>query len=226
MKARTNNSGFTIIELMFSTIIFSIVLLLCLTALIQIGRMYYKGVTTSQTQSAARSVMDELGQAVQLSPKEIKAPPPLGPDIAAGAAPNLYTGFACIGQVKYSFAIDRQQKANPVAGQKQIRHALWASEDPDCLSGGASAADLTQATVPGGGRDLLAENMRLTKFRFTKKSPADDSTWQIEVSVAYGDDDLLMTVPAEQTKRCEGPSLGTQFCAVSNLSSIVKRRVK
>ncbi len=54
--------GFTIIELLIATTIFSVVLLLAASGLLYIGRLYYKGLTSSATQEAARNIMQELTQ--------------------------------------------------------------------------------------------------------------------------------------------------------------------
>jgi prepilin-type N-terminal cleavage/methylation domain-containing protein len=44
-RRTSNRSGFTIIELMIATAVFSVVLLLCATALVTIGNMYRRGIT-------------------------------------------------------------------------------------------------------------------------------------------------------------------------------------
>src|SRR3990167_1480215 len=61
------NSGFTIIELIFATTIFSVILLVCLGAFIQIGRLFYKGVNIAHTQEAARSLLTDISDDLRLS---------------------------------------------------------------------------------------------------------------------------------------------------------------
>jgi prepilin-type N-terminal cleavage/methylation domain-containing protein len=230
--------GFTIIELMFATVVFSSVLLLSLAALVQIGKMYYKGVTTAQTQQSARSLLDELSQSIQFSGANIEAPrnmtggaPPQGPDIAAGSGA---TGFFCVGTTRYTYALDRQQSDDNDTSKKHILHALWADE-PGVCAGITNAnvanyfstypVDLTSA-VPStyNGRDLLSDNMRLT--RFAVDSLVDKSIWQVRLTVVYGEDDLL-TIDSDNPSRriCKGATVGTEFCAVSELSTIIKRRI-
>lgn len=238
-----NNRGFTIIELMFSTVTFSVVLLLCLTGVIQIGRMYYKGLTTSQTQQAARSLIDELTQSIQLSGNNIEQPRnltggvvPVGPAITAAASPTAgAVGFFCIGTTRYTYAIDRQQNNTNDGPNKKIRHAMWADEPSVC----ANVSNITQyfvefpvdltAVQPStfSGRDVLADNMRLTKLDILQPSGITDrSVWQVTLTVFYGDEDLIIVDPNNAARRiCRNASLGGQFCAFSELSTIVKRRI-
>ncbi len=229
-----NTSGFTIVELMFSTVIFSVVLLLCLSALVQIGRMYYKGITTAQTQDTTRSVMDELSQSIQLSGGSISAPTgPAGPlVVVSGTVTNAATGHFCIGDSRYSYAMDRKQSDAPssVAADKEVRHVLWVDSVPNCAAADLTAfpvVDLMTAvpTPAAGDHELLSQSMRITKLVMSPLT-ADNSTWQIYLTVAYGDDDVLIVDPSDATRRiCQGSSIGTQFCAFSELSTVVKRRI-
>lgn len=257
----TNNThhqkGFTIVELMFSTAIFSTVLLLCLSALVQIGRMYYKGVTTAQTQEVARGVLDELTQSIQLNAGNVKSPSaldgvspaPTGPVVAVDptdVAKNA-VGYFCIGTTRYTYALDRKQsptKGNSAAN-KEIYHAIWVDE-PSICADAASVGDISSTpvdlkaaapTVDGlgkaNGRDLLSDNMRLTRITIVPAAgPTDNSVWRIQLTIAYGDDDVLVYDDAgtaadtsDDRRICKGSSIGTQFCAFSELSTIVKRRV-
>ena len=231
--------GFTIIELMFSTVTFSVVLLVCLAGVIQIGRMYYKGLTISQTQQTARSLIDEVTQSIQLSGGNIEVPrdllgavAPAGPNVVANG--NAY-GFFCIGSTRYTYALDRQQSnANDVTNKK-ILHAMWVDEPGYCA--GVSdikqyfidrPVDLTQVKPSDyNGRDVLAENMRLTRLSIQQPAGVSDkSVWYVLLTVAYGDEDLLIIDPKDTTRKmCRNTAVGGQFCATSELRTIVKRRI-
>jgi prepilin-type N-terminal cleavage/methylation domain-containing protein len=63
----TRQHGFTIVELMIATTVFSTVLLLCAVGLVSVGRMYQKGSTARVTQESARSIMDQLQNDFELS---------------------------------------------------------------------------------------------------------------------------------------------------------------
>lgn len=240
---RRTSHGFTIIELLFSTVTFSVVLLVCLAGVIQIGRMYYKGLTTSQTQQTARSLIDELSQSIQLSGDNIESPrnltggvAPSGPTIGGQSdARTNAVGFFCIGSTRYTYVIDRQQDNANNGLAKKIRHAMWADEPGVC----ANVSNITQyftdypvdltAAVPStyNGRDVLSDNMRLTRLQIVPPvGVTDRSVWIVLLTVAYGDDDLLITDPNDGTRRiCRNTSVGGQFCAFSELRTIVKRRI-
>jgi prepilin-type N-terminal cleavage/methylation domain-containing protein len=91
---KTNNKGFTIIELLIATVTFSVILLIITGAIIQFSKVYYKGVVSSRTQEAARSVVDEVSKAAQFSP-----------DFKEDT--NAAGGLAwCFGNKRFSFAKD------------------------------------------------------------------------------------------------------------------------
>lgn len=77
-----NSEGFTLVELMIATSIFSVILLLLTFGLLGIGQNYYKGRNSVRTQDTARRIMDEISQAIQFS-----AEPP-SPIITVGTPPN------------------------------------------------------------------------------------------------------------------------------------------
>lgn len=60
-----NAQGFTLVELMIATALFSSILLLITFGLLSIGQNYYKGKNSARTQDVARRVIDEISQAIQ-----------------------------------------------------------------------------------------------------------------------------------------------------------------
>src|SRR6185437_9676288 len=59
-------AGFTIVELMIAAAIFSLVLILLSYGVIRFNQAYYGGLVQSSTQNAARSIIDNISQAIQL----------------------------------------------------------------------------------------------------------------------------------------------------------------
>jgi len=231
----SNKQGFTIVELMIATMVFSVILLLITFGMLQVGRTYYKGITSTKTQNAARSIMDRISQAIQFSGGEVKETPPVG-------APGTVYAF-CINDQQYSFLIDKQLtdgSPNP----DQSKHVLVV----DTPAGGCNTttppdlnnpADLKDAMVFPDAVDpeeLMGANMRLAKLSVTP-DPTDPgitdpslgiSLWRITVKVVYGDNDLLIndSTDPDYHQKCAASSAGTQFCAFSELSTVVKKRVK
>lgn len=228
MKAKTihanSSAGFTIVELMIATIIFSIILLGATAAIIQVGRMYYKGVIVAQTQETSRRVMDSISRPIQFAgttPREV-------PPTSIG---GIQTGALCIDDQRYTYGINAQvndtvPNGSYSAANHRARHALW----QDTLSSANSACtalNLTQASPSDGntkagttGKEVLAQNMRLARFTVS----ASGNIWSIDAMVIYGDDDLLLPDGNNPTG-CGSLAQSAQWCAVSSLNTQVYKRI-
>lgn len=60
MQLRRNNKGFTLVELILATAVFSIALIAITAALIQLFKAYQSGISIRKTQNSARVVSEEL----------------------------------------------------------------------------------------------------------------------------------------------------------------------
>lgn len=218
--------GFTIIELMISTTIFSLILMLCLAGILQITKMYYGTVTQTRTREAARTVVDEIAEAIRFTSQDIQTTPAslTGPEVDLA---DESVGYFCIGLKRYTYALDRQMKAEPSATTKQLRHAIW-QDEVDGLSGctAPAAGFLNEETPSAGGRDLLSENMRLYEMSITVRDEVR-KTYDVSIGVAYGDDDLLSPRPVDAPTEltCEGAFAGVEFCATTNFLVTVQKRL-
>jgi prepilin-type N-terminal cleavage/methylation domain-containing protein len=197
MKYLKNEKGFTLLELLISTTVFSVILLLCTFGLIQVGRNYYRGNTISRTQNATRSAMNTLTQSIQFS-----GSPPQGTLPAASSSPPQ-SGIFCIGSLRYDYKLKTQVKdsinENYALKTSRIDNAA------DCNSGSS-----------GPQTELLGKGMSLREFSIVENG----SDYTITMLVAYGDDDLL-----NDNGLCKGGA-GSQFCATSSLKTTVHRRLK
>lgn len=200
--------GFTIVEFMIATAVFSLVLLVCAYAIVYVGRMFYKGMITNRTQDTARQLVEDIASAVQFGVGGIRS---------GNATRNGVAVLSlCIGDRRYSYVSDRSQGAS--AGQ--VRHVLW--QDRLSSSTACIPVDITQATPPDSedGRDLLGENMRLPHLLVES---SDNGIWRVEVRVAYGED--ISSFTDSDASSCVAVLAGGQFCAVSNFSTSVTRRL-
>lgn len=205
----TGNSGFTIVELMIASTVFATVLLVVTFAVLQIGRTYYKGITTTRTQEATRAVVDELSQAIQFGSGE--------PYV------NLSGGVVCAGSKRFSFVLNQQVTGGTAPGD----HALM-MEQVDACDG--------QVRDMSAGREMLNTRMRLASFdvqRVVDSEDDDDEVpvigarlYRITVRVVSGDNDLLEDRSGNGIlDSCRAERAGGQFCAVSELSTVVQRRL-
>jgi prepilin-type N-terminal cleavage/methylation domain-containing protein len=221
---KSNNRGFTIIELMIATTVLSVILLLVTVMMISIGNLFYKGVNQARVQDDVRNITDEISQHLQLS-----ATTPLpGTDIAN---PNI--GVYCVGDTRYSYAKNVQIGHQLGGSGLSYSHVLWR----DLPSGGCVATQGANLQNPNlrGGAELIAPNSRLTDFSISIASP-----YTISVSVAYGDDDLLCDTgtPGDCSSTVQSTHLlspvgqinckstsGDQFCATASLTTTVSNRL-
>lgn len=209
-----NKHGFTIVELMIATAIFSIVLLVTTTGVVAIGKAYYKTLTTTRVHEAVRGVMDNVSRSLQFSDAE-----ELSDHVADGAGVPYPTKARCFGSDRYTYVINQ-----PVNG---ANHGLY-------LDKRADGDTCEPNTAFSGGSELLGNNMRLLQFDVSQQSP-----FRISVRIAYGDNDLLTTYqnnglpvnpggPSDTDAAgtlCKGIA-GSQFCATAGLETTVNSRVK
>ncbi len=207
MSMSKNQKGFTIIELMIATTVFSVILLVASAAIIQIGKVYYKGLISARTQENARYIMENVSRDLQFSNtnglQRHKDPDKPYTDARA----------YCIGSNKYTYYLNTQV----VSGT----HGLILSD--------ATPGDCSPNTNPtDDDREMLGANTRLLRFDI-KDLPG--GIYEINIAIAYGDSDLLTThgTPsgegATASALCKTGVAGSNFCATSMLDTTVKRRI-
>jgi prepilin-type N-terminal cleavage/methylation domain-containing protein len=209
-------SGFTIIELLVATLVFSVVLVLIAEGVLQFNHAYYGGITQSNTQNTARSIMENISQAIQFSGDQVTSP------IARGGAER---GF-CIGNNRYSYLLGWELVDGAADSSKhQTNHALVMDTPGNC--GGMNAQDFTKS-LTASSTELLGPHMRVSKLTVSQVAGTTD-LYKIDIRVAYGDDDLLRSPsgggPTANDVVCQGGS-GSQFCATSELSTVVQKRIQ
>lgn len=205
-KIIKKQQGFTMLELMIASAVFSVVLMLCSLALIQIGRAYYKGVTSIRAQDATRRIIDDISQSIQFSDTTI-------------TETSLVTDKAqafCIGTKRYSYILNKQLSDNPTPTQS--KHVLVSDVLPTC---NASDVQDLNGTLSSGSREWLEPSMRLLNLEVSKGS--SNTVYKIKVRLAYGDDDLFDD--KDLTNVICNSGAGSQFCAVSELTTYVRRRL-
>lgn len=214
---------------MIATLVFSTILLVITFGVLQFSRAYYRGTTTTNLQNTARSVMDTVSQAIQFSGAEISSSP-LSTTINAND-----TGAFCIGGTQFDFILHSKRTNSGAAD-----HVLYRTPRD---SGGACTH---KAFDPNTSKDLVDAEMRLVNFDISQFSGGINSLWQVELRLAYGDDDLLCSPSLSSSDQgsCsynQAPSNfsyivrddltckvanGSEFCAVSDLDTVVQKRVQ
>lgn len=213
---QTSRGGFTIIELMIATAVFSVVLLLCTYAVLSIGRAYYRGVITTRTQETARGIMEEITDSIRFG----------GAEVTKLEDHDGVEAF-CIGQLQFSYRLDTQLVERPsVGGDKRpedepapepetgTAYKVFNKHKPCYGLADVSAMDKS-------GTELLRLRMRLDKLSIDAV-PGSPGIYKVVVRVIHGEKDLLEGATGEQV--CKQERAGSEYCAVSELSTIVERR--
>ena len=201
-----NQRGFTIIELLIAIGVFSVVLMLCSTAIVHVGRMYYKGVITNRTQDTARRFAEDVAGAIQFG---TASSDPLLFRRTGTASFGITVESLCLGDVRYSYSRSHYLG--------EIPHVVWR----DRWSGSTCPpVNITVAVPSAGGQEMLGANMRVPQG-INVPLPSG-GLWQVSVFISYGDTTNLFT--DSTLTSCRGVNASGQFCATSGFNtSVVKR---
>lgn len=213
--------GFTIVEFMIATTVFSVVLLVITAAVLFLSRSYQDSLYASSTQAAASNLVDTVAQSVKFSSTPITST-----THASG------TRSYCIGTKQYLYVLGKQLDGNNMS--TRTRNAVIARQNSNC-----TLESIITSQPSGSPQELLGRSMRLSKLSITS-SPTSPAVYTVSARVVYGDDDLLCspsvsgscdsttTMSAVDLARsdimCRSNS-GAEYCAVSELSTTVYRRL-
>ena len=217
-KLTKNQFGFTIVELLMATVVFSVVLLIVTTGIIKISQSYYRGIIQNRTQEAVRNVSEEISRTIQLAN---------GQKVLSTANAGFGTsgGQFCVGAVRYTYGLNEKIGDPGAVGLKAEK---------------VPPNDCNAASVPTNVTQLLSKNMRLLRFKVEPDPLTQDKTYRIDIRVAYGDNDLLShynddgspirPAPADVIDDADGAVCksgvsGGSFCATAQLDTLVKKRL-
>jgi prepilin-type N-terminal cleavage/methylation domain-containing protein len=223
--------GFTIVELMIASAVFSTVLLVALTGFLQIGRLFYKGVSETQTQDTTRQVVSDISSNLKATSSTVAIP-----QTFAGAG-QPYSYF-CAGAYRYTYgtymtgadsghttqfvsslaSIYDPSAANVNMGLVKDRVGSGNCPQP-CANGSTNAATRCTGTrvAISGATELLGNGMRIGQISINQVGTT--SLYNVNVSVVYGDYSVLDYNTTPPT--CAGNSSEQRFCAVDQLSTSV-----
>ena len=214
-QIQRNQHGFTILELMIATMVFSVILLLVTTGIINIGKTYYKGALQARTQDTARNIIDEISRGIQFSGVDALQTTPLNvvatPYPVAGGKYGL-----CVNDIRYAYVLDKQL-ATVNSGDKVTKTLI--SYNGSC----SGTPPLVENVATVTGKELLGLGMRLTALEVKS---IGTNTFSVTVEVASGDRDLFDPpfISGNISASCKSGA-GKEFCAISRLSTIVQKRV-
>lgn len=226
-----DQKGFTIIELLIATTVFSLVLVVIMAASIQMGRYFYKGISESRAQNTSRQLMDTISNAIEFS----GITPRTGTPQSYGALTGAYAVQSiCLDKVRFSYVINLQVDDNVSGGVntapnvRKVRHVVWRDNNAD---GGCTPQNLTldqpTSVATTAGVEIMPPGMRLTTLtikRLTKGASPVGETRIIDVRVMYGD---IGTMDTSKTPYiCLDTTQGGAFCGLSELNTAVMPRLQ
>ncbi|HUD07759.1 MAG TPA: prepilin-type N-terminal cleavage/methylation domain-containing protein [Candidatus Saccharimonadales bacterium] len=207
--------GFTIIELMIATAVFSLVLLIAIVAIITVNNSFVKGNIQSQTQDTARSVLSTISQDIQFNSAS---------SIILGTPDGQY-GYYCLGNDVYIYQTG--QEINTLSSPP-IYHALLelTNSCPSNLTADPVGIEyvsyLKEAT--GGGNsthELLSQDLSLEQLNIIQ---VNGNSYEVTLTIGYGDSVITASNPSDDS--CPPESLGGNLCAISTLTTTVTPRIQ
>lgn len=194
-----HSSGFTIVELMIATAVFSTILVAITVGVMYFTRQYYKSVYTSETQNVARDIADEVANAVKFGSSAVTT--------ISSTTPGQPVLFCAGGYVFYTpslYSGNGRYNGTPSTG-------FYRQPMPN--------GTCTAPTNTTNRKQLLAKNMRVAKINFVASA---SGLYTFSITVAYGDDDLLSD--NGETAQCK-TGAGSEYCAVSSLVTTIQKRI-
>ncbi|MHB1865528.1 MAG: prepilin-type N-terminal cleavage/methylation domain-containing protein [Candidatus Saccharimonadales bacterium] len=227
---KVNQSGFTIIELMIATAVFTVILIITTTTLIGISETYIKGSVEGQTQQTARTVLSDISSDIQLNNPNINIS-----DLSTNnKLPDEF--YFCIGNDVYAYQLDQVVSSNNWA---LVRYTAGCPNSPPSNPLNNPEAE-----------ELLSANERLGELSIAPVTSAGNAIigYTIQVEVGYGNNTNGNSLINDKTNpqwnppppeplspnkgygyvdypyQCQGGT-DSSFCAVSTLTTTVSSRI-
>lgn len=207
--------GFTIIELMIATSVFSIILLVALAGFTAIGRIFYKGITINQTQNVTNQILTDVTQNIQ-SAASISF---------SSTSPHYLSGngysYYCIGGTRYTLNLQHQLDTTQ-AEDYSVGGNFGLVRDQLPGATGCTAPCPTATGCPVGTLsfnhpvEMLSNKMRLMKLDIAS---VNGQLYNVSVVVAFGDDSAFSDPTDADKIACQGGQAAQAFCSVNRLST-------
>lgn len=225
MLSKKSQSGFTIVELLVATSVFSLVMLGAAATILQVTRLYYKGIISSRTQTDARNLLENISRPIQLERQTI-----FGPKSVSTTSTGSYpVNVMCIGNTRFTYVVglEKDESVQIDESKTKIAHAIWKNQVDNPQQCETNVPNLTDSNL-SNGVDMLGQHMRLSKFEVDENSSVP-GLWNINIDVLYGDRDLMLPQQSPASfvmpASCNGAVAGSQWCAKASYSTKVYKRV-
>ncbi len=226
---KIKKNGFTIVELMIATAVFSLALLVLAVSLLTINHQYFKGISQGNVQTASGNILNNVTSAVEFSN---------GNYLSSYDSSN-YQGYFCVGHTEFLYQlykIDSNTTVNPLT---EINNCIGQTSNP------LKACSISNCQYSG----LLGNNMQLLNFQITS---IDSSLhlFKINLDIAFASKDQLFCSLSSTTSTSQlncrpfktssalihyvvsnpnnkifcVPNNPIEFCSIQRLSTVVSSR--
>lgn len=215
MRRSTRSSrGFTLIELLFAMSFVSVLLILILTATLQITRIYNKGITLKQVDQAGASIGSEFQSALKAGNA------PYNTDSVLNGAGT--GGRLCLGGYSYVWNLKGSTANRYVGSDDPIGLVKVADPTRAMCAGtpGVPKADATELLLNGqsGGVELRLRSLGIAKTAVS----GTDYLYTVSYIIST-DDDSLIEASSDGTEACKGGA-SDEYCALNSFGFDVYAR--
>lgn len=207
--------GFTLIELLIATLVFAVVLIVILSAFVQISRLFYKGVNLSRTQEDSRQIVQDVADDITFAQT---APSPASFNAVGNADGSSKTGYFCIGLHRYDYNVGHQ------LGTADNDYALKRTTIP-------ASAGCNNAVGGTNPVELLDDGMQLNNLSVD----CTGGLCRLKIHVIFfggTPQDLFATANSSYNgnpwmapdAHCTGNLVDSQYCATADYASAVLQR--
>lgn len=205
MTLKTNQKGFTIIELLIATAVFSTVLLIVTYGIIQISRMYTNGFIQTQTQNDAVSLSNKITQDIEFSSSS-KVTAEQSAQVTKNGSPTTYYYFCTTNSEYFYTALGSlYQIPLPNGGCSPPASIINDSNITNLLSTDNNVVILNHSQYYS--QDMIV-------------SPGnDDGLFTLNIAVLYGDKTNLEYNGNTKQYDCGATVLIGPFCSIYTLNT-------
>ena len=214
--------GFTIIELTLAIMFIAILLMLVAFVLVDVGKVYQKGVTTKEMNQLGREVMDSVRRDLsQTSSDKVKFR-------EFGSGQNK-TYRLCLGSVSYVANSGTLLNNDPGSGifkngvvSDKIR-LIRTNDSGSEFCADSPIGNVTDSTaselLSNGSTNLAVQNMKVTKLA----TDSQQGLFRVSVTLGTNEKDTL-----DAEKRCrtlnaeDGQKSNYDYCSVAEFTTIVR----
>lgn len=197
------SKGFTIIEMLIASMVFTTVLLLCMDGITRIAKLYIKNASISRTNEFTKSLIEDLSQQIRYGSS---LPKIISPATSTDPWLLCISGYAYRIQINVKAASSVQKKSDPTCS---LYSSVANFSDVDSVAPPAARILVFSVSNTGKVWDL---NMRVAL--------GDDDLMQDDTGKSPATSGVNLS-----NVKCKSGSSGGEFCAVIPLSTTVTRRM-